>query len=54
MQALIFPPILELVTYWPKITKLTISKDIFIFLFGLLGFATGTYASILAIVEEFS
>jgi len=53
-QALIFPPILEYVTYAPNISKLTVTKEILILLFGVIGFATGTYAAILAIVQEFS
>ncbi|XP_046645066.1 proton-coupled amino acid transporter-like protein CG1139 [Daphnia pulicaria] len=52
--ALIFPPILEYVTYAPNISKITITKEILILLFGVIGFATGTYAAILAIVQEFS
>lgn len=53
-QALIFPPLLEYVTYAPNISKLTITKEILILLFGVIGFATGTYAAILAIVQEFT
>ncbi|XP_043465241.1 proton-coupled amino acid transporter 1 isoform X2 [Leptopilina heterotoma] len=54
--ALLFPPIIEMVVCWqsPKLDKMTITKDIFILLIGLLGFATGTYESITAIVSQFS
>ncbi|XP_033221689.1 proton-coupled amino acid transporter 1 isoform X2 [Belonocnema kinseyi] len=54
--ALLFPPIIEMVVCWqsPKLDKVTITKDIFILLIGLLGFATGTYESITAIVNQFS
>lgn len=54
--ALLFPPIIEMVVCWqsPKLDKMTIIKDIFILLIGLLGFATGTYESITAIVSQFS
>lgn len=45
---------LELVTLWPKVSRLTITKDVLILAFGAIGFATGTYAAILAIVVEFS
>uniref|UniRef100_T1J4P4 Amino acid transporter transmembrane domain-containing protein n=1 Tax=Strigamia maritima TaxID=126957 RepID=T1J4P4_STRMM len=46
----ILPPVLELVTFWEHgISKPTIVKDVLIFTLGVLGFATGTYASIIAI-----
>jgi len=53
-QALIFPPLLEMATYWPKISKVTITKDILILIFGVIGFATGTYCAIRDIVLAFS
>lgn len=53
-QALIFPPILEYLTYAPNISKLTLAKEIVILIFGAIAFATGTYAAVLAIVQEFS
>ncbi len=53
-QALIFPPLLEYLTYAPNISKLTLTKEILILIFGAIGFTTGTYAAILAIVQEFS
>jgi uncharacterized membrane protein len=41
-------------TYWPKISKVTITKDILILIFGVIGFATGTYCAIRDIVLAFS
>ena len=58
LLAIIFPPILEIMVFynepepcWQKL--LWIIKSLFILLVGLLGFATGTYTSIKAIVEYF-
>lgn len=45
--ALIFPPILELVTFWNHgLTTSMYIKDLAILLFGLVGFGFGTYVSI--------
>ncbi len=52
--ALIFPPVLELITFWPKASNWIVAKDIAIILFGLTGFGTGTYASLEAIISAFS
>ena len=47
MLALIFPPIIELITFWDSgITRTAIVKDVLIALFGILGFLAGTYTSI--------
>ncbi|KAK7065350.1 hypothetical protein SK128_004658 [Halocaridina rubra] len=51
--AIIFPPIIQLVTFSHKLTKFTVAKCIAILLFGILCFVTGTYTSILAIIEYF-
>lgn len=53
--ALIFPPILELVIRYTfgTLTPITIFKDCFILLLGLLGMVTGGYESINAIVHAF-
>ncbi|KAK4325594.1 hypothetical protein Pmani_003836 [Petrolisthes manimaculis] len=51
--AIIFPPIMELVTFWPRVTKFTIIKCATMCTFGILCFITGTYTSIKAIVEYF-
>ncbi|XP_046387616.1 proton-coupled amino acid transporter-like protein CG1139 isoform X2 [Ischnura elegans] len=51
--ALIFPPFIEIITFWDKgLGKYNwvLWKDIFIMIFGLLGFGFGTYASIMNIV----
>ncbi|KAK4017027.1 hypothetical protein OUZ56_031983 [Daphnia magna] len=52
--ALILPPILEYVTCAPNISKSILTKDIVILVFGIVGFVTGTYSTILAIVQEFT
>uniref|UniRef100_A0A0A9W394 Proton-coupled amino acid transporter 1 n=1 Tax=Lygus hesperus TaxID=30085 RepID=A0A0A9W394_LYGHE len=45
--ALIFPPIIEIITFWDYgLSKKTIFKDLFIALFGFTGFLFGTYASL--------
>lgn len=47
MLALIFPPIIELITFWDcGLTRVMIVKDVSIALFGILGFVAGTYTSI--------
>ncbi|XP_053651557.1 proton-coupled amino acid transporter-like protein CG1139 isoform X1 [Cherax quadricarinatus] len=51
--AIIFPPILEIVTFWPRVTRFTMIKCALFFTFGIVCFVTGTYASIEAIVEYF-
>lgn len=51
--ALIFPPILEIVTFWHCLTRATLIKCILIMSFGLMCFVTGTYASLEAIVDYF-
>ncbi|XP_055331791.1 proton-coupled amino acid transporter 1-like [Paramacrobiotus metropolitanus] len=54
--ALIFPPVLETVTYgWQNQGKLhwKLIKNAAIFIFGILGFVTGTYVAILEIVLSF-
>lgn len=53
--ALIFPPIIEIVTFWPDRlgTKGWILwKDLAIVVFGVTGFAFGTYASLENILKE--
>ncbi|XP_054261216.1 proton-coupled amino acid transporter-like protein CG1139 isoform X3 [Macrosteles quadrilineatus] len=45
--ALIFPPIIEIVTFYDKgLSRATIAKDLFIMMFGILGFITGSYTSL--------
>ncbi|XP_064098734.1 uncharacterized protein LOC135209930 [Macrobrachium nipponense] len=53
--ALIFPPIIDVVTYWPDTGKYNwrIIKGALICLFGLTGFATGTVTSVQSIVDFF-
>ncbi|XP_037031296.1 proton-coupled amino acid transporter-like protein CG1139 isoform X2 [Bradysia coprophila] len=52
--ALIFPPLIEIITFWPN--KLgqnywVLWKDIAIMIFGILGFIFGTYTSIAQILD---
>ncbi|XP_045768177.1 proton-coupled amino acid transporter 4 [Maniola jurtina] len=52
--ALIFPPIIEIITFWPERLgwkDWRLWKDIAIIIFGITGFAFGTYASIKNIVN---
>lgn len=53
--ALIFPPIVEVVTFWPDTGRYhwTAIKCVLISLFGFLGFVTGTITSIQAIIDYF-
>lgn len=47
--ALIFPPIIEIITFWPdRLGKYDwiLWKDVLIMLFGIAGFVFGTYASV--------
>ncbi|XP_059475190.1 proton-coupled amino acid transporter-like protein CG1139 [Neocloeon triangulifer] len=55
--ALIFPPIIELITFWPtepgqKICPWMVTKDLTIMIFGILGFGFGTYTSIVNIIHS--
>lgn len=51
--ALIIPPLIEMATFWNSgISKVTITKDVFITLFGLLGFFAGSYTSIVNIFQK--
>ena len=52
--ALVFPPVLELITFWPNASRWTVAKDLLIIIFGLVGFLSGTYASIESIIDAFS
>ncbi|XP_045610493.1 proton-coupled amino acid transporter-like protein pathetic [Procambarus clarkii] len=51
--ALIFPPIIELVTFWPNTGRChwVLIKNVLICAFGLVGFATGTVSSIQSIID---
>lgn len=53
MLALIFPPIIEMVTFWDKgLSPALIAKDCFILIFGICGFIFGTYVSMYNIVTK--
>lgn len=52
--ALIFPPLIEIITFWPhRMGKYywVLWKDIAIMIFGILGFFFGSYASIVALLH---
>lgn len=52
--ALIFPPLIEIITFWPgKLGKNNwiLWKDIAIVLFGFVGFIVGSYVSLLNILQ---
>ena len=52
--ALIFPPIIEIITYSAEgenLSWLSFIKNIFIILIGLVGFVTGTYTSVRDIIK---
>lgn len=51
--ALIFPPLIEIVTFWPDglgRNKWVLWKDLFIIIFGFIGFLVGSYVSLLNIL----
>ncbi|KAL4703799.1 hypothetical protein ACJJTC_011599 [Scirpophaga incertulas] len=53
--ALIFPPVIEIVTFWPDNLgkhEWKLWKDIFIMIFGITGFLFGTYASLESILKH--
>lgn len=52
---LMFPAIVETIVYWDDlgIFKWRLCKNIFIFVFGLTGFTTGLYTSILDLIASF-
>lgn len=54
LQALVFPPVLELITYWPNPGRWILAKNSLIIVFGIIGFLAGTYASIESLVNAFS
>jgi len=56
--ALVFPPLLEIVTYWNEPAQYgrcrwRVGKDILIMLFGILGFFIGTITTLVSIVQAF-
>ena len=57
--ALVFPPMLEIITYWNEPRRYgcyrwRVGKDILIMLFGILGFFIGTITTLINIVHAFS
>ena len=57
--ALVFPPMLEIVTYWHEPWRFgryrwRIGKDVLIMLFGVVGFFIGTATTLINIVQAFT
>lgn len=53
--ALIFPPIIEIITFWPNglgKNNWLLWKDLAIMVFGIMGFVFGTYASVSQMVNK--
>jgi len=50
----IFPAMLDILADWPNISRIRLTKDSVIIIFGLLGFVTGTWTSIERLIIEFS
>ena len=51
---LFVPAVIENVTYWEYGLGWRLWKNIFVILFALLALVTGTYASILEIIDEYT
>ena len=55
--AMIFPPLIHMLTYWKEKTRLPkpvwLAKDITIMIIGILGFFFGTFAAFHSIVNDF-
>ena len=53
--AIIFPPILEIIVFWPDMgrCKWLLPKNIIICLIGIIGFITGTTTAIIEIIKAF-
>jgi len=52
--AIIFPPIIQIITFWHKMTRTMLLKCMFILMFGSFCFVVGTYSSVSAVIEYFS
>lgn len=54
---LMFPAVIEIITYWdePGMGQYNwrLCKNIFLILFGVLGFVLGTYVSLIEIIEAY-
>lgn len=51
---IVFPPLLDLITFWNKMGELRILKNIVIMLFGVFAFATGSAAGIIYLEDYLS
>lgn len=51
---IIFPALMDTYVHYPKPKKLKIIKDIVITAFGLCGFFSGLYVSLMDLIETFS
>ena len=52
--ALMAPPIIDTVTNWEKLSAWRVSRNLFLFTLGFLGFLTGTFVSLKNIVQYFA
>ena len=52
--ALMAPPIIDTVTNWGKLSAWRVSRNLFLFTLGFLGFLTGTFVSLKNIVNYFA
>ena len=52
--ALMAPPIIDTVTNWEKLSAWRVSRNLFLFTLGFLGFLTGTFVSLKNIVHYFA
>ena len=50
---LVFPPLLDIITFWDKMGKLRLAKNLVIILSGVFVFVTGTVAAVLFLVDYF-
>lgn len=51
---IVFPPLLDLITFWNKMGKLRMLKNIIIMVFGVFAFATGSAVGIIYLREFLS
>jgi len=54
--ALIFPPLIEIITFsaeGERLSKITLIKNVFIMVLGVVGFTTGTVSALQEIIKTF-
>lgn len=50
---LVFPPMLDMITFWTKMGYIRLTKNVLIIVLAMLAFATGTVACVIALVEHY-